>query len=60
MGSANCFPSCDVELLYLLDGKVSEAEIKQPIRGVMSQRLRSCGMRRLSNVEKTQRGGALG
>jgi [protein-PII] uridylyltransferase len=38
------FPYSDVDLLYLLDGKVSEAEIKQPIRRI-SQQLWDCGLR---------------
>ena len=33
-----------MDLLYLLDGKVSEAEIKQPIRRI-SQQLWDCGIR---------------
>ena len=57
-GRRELFPYSDVDLLYMLDGKVSEAEIKQPIRRI-SQQLWDCGIRAVSNFEKTQRGGAL-
>src|SRR5664280_2274978 len=43
-GRSELFPYSDVDLLYLLDGKVSEAEIKQPIRRI-SQQLWDCGLR---------------
>jgi [protein-PII] uridylyltransferase len=43
-GRRELFPFSDVDLLYLLDGKVSEAEIKQPIRRI-SQQLWDCGIR---------------
>ena len=43
-GRRELFPYSDVDLLYLLDGKVSEAEIKQPIRRI-SQQLWDCGIR---------------
>ncbi len=43
-GGGSCFPYSDVDLLYLLDGKVSEAEIKQPLRRI-SQQLWDCGIR---------------
>ena len=43
-GRRELFPYSDVDLLYLLDGKVSEAEIKQPIRRI-SQQLWDCGLR---------------
>ena len=43
-GRRELFPYSDVDLLYLLDGKVSEAEIKQPIRRI-SQKLWDCGIR---------------
>jgi len=43
-GRRELFPYSDVDLLYLLDGKVSETEIKQPIRRI-SQQLWDCGIR---------------
>jgi [protein-PII] uridylyltransferase len=43
-GRRELFPYSDVDLLYLLDGKVSEAEIKQPVRRI-SQQLWDCGIR---------------
>ncbi len=43
-GRRELFPYSDVDLLYLIDGKVSEAEIKQPIRRI-SQALWDCGIR---------------
>jgi [protein-PII] uridylyltransferase len=43
-GRRELFPYSDVDLLYLLDGKVSEAEIKQPIRRI-SQQVWDCGIR---------------
>jgi [protein-PII] uridylyltransferase len=43
-GRRELFPYSDVDLLYLLDGKVSEAEIKLPIRRI-SQQLWDCGIR---------------
>jgi len=43
-GRRQLFPYSDVDLLYLLDGKVSEQEVKQPIRR-MSQELWDCGIR---------------
>jgi [protein-PII] uridylyltransferase len=43
-GRRELFPYSDVDLLYLLDGKVSEAEIKQPLRRI-SQQLWDCGIR---------------
>jgi [protein-PII] uridylyltransferase len=38
------FPYSDVDLLYLLDGKASEKDLKQPIRRI-SQELWDCGIR---------------
>jgi [protein-PII] uridylyltransferase len=43
-GRSELFPYSDVDLLYLLDGKVSERELKQPIRRI-SQELWDCGIR---------------
>ena len=43
-GRGELFPYSDVDLLYLLDGKVSEQEVKQPIRRI-SQELWDCGIR---------------
>ena len=43
-GRRELFPYSDVDLLYLLDGKVSEAEIKHPLRRI-SQQLWDCGIR---------------
>jgi len=43
-GRRELFPYSDVDLLYLLDGRVSEAEIKQPVRRI-SQQLWDCGIR---------------
>ena len=43
-GRSELFPHSDVDLLFLLDNKVSEDEVKQPIRRV-SQDLWDCGIR---------------
>jgi [protein-PII] uridylyltransferase len=43
-GRSELFPYSDVDLLYLLDGKVSEKELKLPIRRI-SQELWDCGIR---------------
>jgi [protein-PII] uridylyltransferase len=43
-GRRELFPFSDVDLLYLLDGKVQEKEVKQPIRR-MSQELWDSGIR---------------
>lgn len=43
-GRCELFPHSDVDLLFLLDGKISEDEVKQPIRRV-SQDLWDCGIR---------------
>jgi len=43
-GRRELFPYSDVDLLYMLDGKVSEPEVKQPIRRI-SQQLWDCGIR---------------
>ena len=43
-GRRELFPYSDVDLLYLLEGKVSEEAVKQPIRRV-SQALWDCGIR---------------
>jgi [protein-PII] uridylyltransferase len=43
-GRSELFPQSDVDLLYLVDAKVSEAEIKKPIRKI-SQALWDCGIR---------------
>ena len=43
-GRSELFPYSDVDLLYLLDNKVSEADVKQQIRRV-SQELWDCGIR---------------
>ena len=42
-GRRELFPHSDVDLLYLIDGKVTEREIKQPIRRI-SQALWDCGI----------------
>ena len=43
-GRSELFPHSDVDLLFLLDSKVDEDEVKQPIRRV-SQELWDCGIR---------------
>jgi [protein-PII] uridylyltransferase len=43
-GRSELFPYSDVDLLYMLDGKVSEPEVRQPIRRI-SQELWDCGIR---------------
>jgi [protein-PII] uridylyltransferase len=43
-GRSELFPYSDVDLMYLLDGKVSEKDVKQPIRRI-SQELWDCGIR---------------
>jgi [protein-PII] uridylyltransferase len=43
-GRRELFPYSDVDLLYVLDGKVAEQEVKQPIRR-MSQELWDAGIR---------------
>jgi len=43
-GRSELFPYSDVDLMYLLDGKVSEREVKQPIRRI-SQELWDSGIR---------------
>ena len=43
-GRSELFPYSDVDLMYLLDGKVSESQVKQPIRRI-SQELWDCGIR---------------
>jgi len=43
-GRSELFPHSDVDLLFLLDNKISEDEVKQPIRRV-SQELWDCGIR---------------
>src|SRR5579871_1677395 len=43
-GRRELFPHSDVDLLFLLDGKISEEDVKQPIRRV-SQELGDCGIR---------------
>ncbi len=43
-GRRELFPHSDVDLLYLLDNKISEGAVKQPIRRV-SQALWDCGIR---------------
>jgi len=43
-GRGQLFPYSDVDLLYMLDGKVSEKDVKQPIRRI-SQELWDCGIR---------------
>jgi [protein-PII] uridylyltransferase len=43
-GRSELFPYSDVDLMYLLDGKVQEKDVKQPIRR-MSQELWDCGIR---------------
>jgi [protein-PII] uridylyltransferase len=56
-GRGELFPYSDVDLLYLIDGKVSEQQVKQPIRRV-SQELWDAGIRlspvtrKRSEVEK--------
>ena len=42
-GRREMFPHSDVDLLYLIDGKVDEQEIKKPIRRI-SQALWDCGI----------------
>jgi len=43
-GRSELFPYSDVDLLYMLDGKVAEKDVKQPIRRI-SQALWDCGIR---------------
>ncbi len=43
-GRSELFPHSDVDLLFLLDSKVDEDDVKQPIRRV-SQELWDCGIR---------------
>ena len=43
-GRSELFPYSDVDLLYLLDGKASEKDLKIPIRRI-SQELWDCGIR---------------
>jgi [protein-PII] uridylyltransferase len=43
-GRSELFPFSDVDLLYMLDGKVSENDVKLPIRRI-SQELWDCGIR---------------
>ena len=43
-GRSELFPYSDVDLMYLLDSKVSEQDVKQPIRRI-SQELWDCGIR---------------
>jgi [protein-PII] uridylyltransferase len=43
-GRSELFPYSDVDLMYLLDGKVSERDVKQPIRRI-SQELWDAGIR---------------
>jgi [protein-PII] uridylyltransferase len=43
-GRGELFPYSDVDLMYLLDGKVQEKDVKQPIRRI-SQELWDCGIR---------------
>src|SRR4051812_37706747 len=43
-GRSELFPHSDVDLLFLLDSRVAEDEVKQPIRRV-SQELWDCGIR---------------
>ncbi|HEX9198226.1 MAG TPA: HD domain-containing protein, partial [Acidobacteriaceae bacterium] len=43
-GRSELFPYSDVDLMYLLDTKISEQDVKQPIRR-MSQELWDCGIR---------------
>jgi UTP:GlnB (protein PII) uridylyltransferase len=43
-GRSELFPYSDVDLMYLLDGKVSEKDVKQPIRRI-SQELWDSGIR---------------
>jgi [protein-PII] uridylyltransferase len=56
-GRAELFPYSDVDLLYMLDGKVSDSDVKLPIRRI-SQELWDCGIRlspqtrKRSEVEK--------
>jgi [protein-PII] uridylyltransferase len=56
-GRSELFPYSDVDLLYLLDGKAPEKELKLPIRRI-SQELWDCGIRlspqtrKRSEVEK--------
>jgi [protein-PII] uridylyltransferase len=43
-GRSELFPYSDVDLLYMLDSKVSDADVKLPIRRI-SQELWDCGIR---------------
>jgi [protein-PII] uridylyltransferase len=43
-GRRELFPYSDVDLMYLLDGKVSEKDVKLPMRRI-SQQLWDCGLR---------------
>jgi [protein-PII] uridylyltransferase len=43
-GRSELFPYSDVDLMYMLDNKVSEADVKLPIRRI-SQELWDCGIR---------------
>src|SRR5580658_6809435 len=43
-GRQELFPYSDVDLLFLLDGKLQEKDVKQPIRRI-SQELWDCGIR---------------
>ncbi|HEV2645552.1 MAG TPA: [protein-PII] uridylyltransferase [Acidobacteriaceae bacterium] len=43
-GRAELFPYSDVDLLYLLDNKISDSDVKLPIRRI-SQELWDCGIR---------------
>src|ERR1017187_2366941 len=43
-GRGELFPYSDVDLMYLVDGKVQEKDVKQPIRRI-SQELWDCGIR---------------
>jgi [protein-PII] uridylyltransferase len=43
-GRSELFPYSDVDLMYLVDSKVSEQDVKQPIRRI-SQELWDCGIR---------------
>jgi [protein-PII] uridylyltransferase len=43
-GRSELFPFSDVDLLYMLDGKVAERDVKLPIRRI-SQELWDCGIR---------------
>ena len=56
-GRRELFPYSDVDLLFLLDGKAAEKDVKLPIRRI-SQQLWDCGIRlspqtrKRSEVEK--------